>query len=157
MLRLVNIGSFKPAHLWAGSWLALIDIDFFKPYNDSYGHHAGDLALQQISSTLKQTLCRQNDYIFRVGGEEFAILFECNSSAAAQQLVTKLKTNIEHLQLVAADTSVSPYLTISIGLGNIKNINHDTSRANIYHEVDQLLYQSKPSGKNKITAKEIIE
>ena len=157
MLRLVNIGSFKPAHLWVGSWLALIDIDFFKPYNDSYGHHAGDLALQQISSTLKQTLCRQNDYIFRVGGEEFAILFECNSSAAAQQLVTKLKTNIEHLQLVAADTSVSPYLTISIGLGNIKNINHNTSRANIYHEVDHLLYQSKPSGKNKITVKEIIE
>ncbi len=109
-----------------------MDIDFFKCCNDTYGHAAGDLALQRVSTAIRETISSKNDYIFRVGGEEFALLFECNSSQDALQLVEKLKTNIENLQISAANTKVSPYLTISIGLGNIKSINFNTDSAKIY-------------------------
>ena len=60
-------------------YFALIDIDFFKDYNDAYGHHKGDIALQEVSNVLKEILNRQTDYVFRVGGEEFAIIFEVDS------------------------------------------------------------------------------
>ena len=54
----------------------IIDIDFFKDYNDSFGHHEGDIALQKVAKTLRESFNRTNDYVFRIGGEEFAILFE---------------------------------------------------------------------------------
>ncbi|MGB5446895.1 MAG: diguanylate cyclase, partial [Psychromonas sp.] len=135
---------------------ALLDIDFFKCYNDTYGHAAGDLALQKVSSAIRQTVSRKNDYIFRVGGEEFALLFECNSPSDAVQLINKLKANIENLKITAGNSIVSPYLTISIGLGNLNHIDSQSDSSSIYREIDQLLYQSKMHGRNKITVKEIV-
>jgi diguanylate cyclase (GGDEF)-like protein/PAS domain S-box-containing protein len=132
---------------------ALVDIDFFKDYNDSFGHHKGDIALQKVSKVLEQTLHRPNDYVFRVGGEEFAILFEVDCNEDAALIMENLRKKVEDLKIIASNTS---YVTISIGLGNIKKIKLNTNENLIYDEVDKLLYKSKESGRNKITMKDII-
>ena len=135
---------------------ALIDIDFFKDYNDCYGHHEGDIALQKVSKVLKDTLERPNDYVFRVGGEEFAILFKVDSDEDAYLIMENLRKEIEHLEIKACNSRISEYLTVSIGLGNIKEIKLGTSENIVYSEVDKLLYESKDNGRNQITMKNII-
>lgn len=135
---------------------ALLDIDFFKDYNDFYGHHEGDIALQEISNILKNTLNRPNDYVFRVGGEEFAILFEVGILDSAHCVIEELRKKVEDLKIIACNNSVCHYMTISVGLGNILKVAPNTSSEVIYDEVDKLLYRSKESGRNKITVKDII-
>lgn len=137
-------------------YFALIDIDFFKDYNDAYGHHQGDIALQKISLTLKDVLNRKTDYIFRVGGEEFGILFEVDDSKTATSIIESLRRKIEELKIVSCNSIVCNYVTVSIGLGHIKQVKAKTSVNLIYEEVDKLLYESKNSGRNKTTFKEII-
>lgn len=135
---------------------ALIDIDFFKDYNDCYGHHAGDIALKELSGVLKDTLHRPNDYVFRLGGEEFGVLFDVEESKDALKLVESLRKGVEGLKLKTCNTSVSPYMTISIGLGNIKKVTRDTDSTLIYDEIDKLLYSSKENGRNQVTSMDIV-
>ena len=135
---------------------ALIDIDFFKDYNDCYGHHAGDIALKELAKVFKSTFSRPNDYVFRLGGEEFGILFEVNDSVNALNIVENLRKKVEALKLKTCNISVSPYMTISVGLGNIKNITRDLDNTLIYDEIDKLLYSSKENGRNQVTYKDII-
>lgn len=135
---------------------ALIDIDFFKDYNDCYGHHAGDIALKELSMVLKKSLNRPTDYIFRLGGEEFGILFDINSSNDSYRLIENLRKNVENLHLKSCNNTVSDYVTISIGLGNIKKINKNTEGTLIYDEIDKLLYESKENGRNQVTSMDII-
>ncbi len=139
-----------------GFYFALIDIDFFKEYNDCYGHHKGDIALQKISITLKETLNRKTDYIFRVGGEEFGILFEVDDNESANSIMENLRKKVEDLKIVSCNSLVCNYVTISIGLGYIKEAKPKTNAYLIYDEVDKLLYESKNNGRNQITFKEII-
>lgn len=135
---------------------ALIDIDYFKNYNDCFGHHEGDVVLQKISKLLKDTFTRSNDYVFRVGGEEFAILFEVDQEEDAGMLVENLRKRVENLEIKNGNNSANEYLTISIGLGNIKKVKLDTSENIVYAEVDKLLYESKNNGRNQIIIKNII-
>jgi diguanylate cyclase (GGDEF)-like protein/PAS domain S-box-containing protein len=135
---------------------ALLDIDFFKDYNDYYGHHKGDIALQEISNVLKNSLNRPNDYVFRVGGEEFGILFEVGILDSAHCVMEELRKEIEDLKITVCNNSVCHFMTISIGLGNILKIAPNTNSELIYDEVDKLLYMSKQSGRNKVSVKDII-
>jgi diguanylate cyclase (GGDEF)-like protein/PAS domain S-box-containing protein len=132
--------------------LALIDIDFFKDYNDFYGHQAGDEALKKVGCVLKDTLNRPNDYIFRLGGEEFGVLFDVSNSQDAIKIIEKLRGNVEKEKIESSNKTVSNYLTISIGLGNIQFLsNKSLNKDKIYKEVDDLLYKSKSNGRNQIT------
>lgn len=135
---------------------ALLDIDFFKDYNDCNGHHQGDKALQCVSKLLKETLNRQSDYIFRVGGEEFAVLFEVDSENSAFSIMENLRKKVEQLEIKSIKEDTINNVTISIGLGNIQRVNKDTPSSIIYDEVDKLLYSSKRNGRNQITFSEII-
>ncbi|MDY0052627.1 MAG: diguanylate cyclase [Aliarcobacter sp.] len=135
---------------------AILDIDFFKDYNDFYGHPQGDIALKEISNVLKNTLNRPNDYVFRIGGEEFAILFEVVDLNNAFYIMEELRKKVENLKISTANKNVCDYMTISIGLGNILKISPNVNNEIIYDEVDKLLYESKESGRNKITVKDII-
>ena len=135
---------------------AIIDIDFFKDYNDSFGHHEGDIALQKVAKTLRENFNRTNDYVFRVGGEEFAILFEVKEQKDAFLLVENIRRKIENLKIKASKKSNYEYLTISIGLGNLLSIKEKINSSIVYHEVDKLLYKSKDNQKNQITVKDII-
>ena len=137
-------------------YFALIDIDFFKDYNDAYGHHKGDIALQEVSNVLKETINRQTDYVFRVGGEEFAIIFEVDSKDNAISIMENLRKKVEDLKIIACNSTICNYLTISIGLGYIKKASPDANSDQIYDEVDKLLYESKDNGRNQITTRDII-
>ena len=135
--------------------LALLDIDFFKDYNDGFGHLEGDLALKELSIILDSSMKRSSDYVFRIGGEEFAILFDIESLEKANKVLLNIQKEIFNKKLKTFNTKVSKYLTISIGVSfvNVKNINKSLKR-DIYNKTDSLLYESKKNGRNKITAKE---
>lgn len=136
--------------------LALIDIDFFKDYNDFYGHQAGDEALKRVGKILKDTLNRPNDYIFRLGGEEFGVLFDVSNSQDAINIIEKLRENVEKEKIESSNKTVSSYLTISIGLGNVQFLSDkNLNKKKIYKEVDALLYKSKKNGRNQITFAEL--
>ncbi len=135
---------------------AIIDIDYFKYYNDAFGHAKGDIVLQKISKILKETLNRPNDSVFRLGGEEFGILFDVKNSSDAITLMQDLRVKIEDLHIECLNPSNSSYVTISIGLGNIKKVEFTINTSALYSKVDELLYLSKENGRNQITAKDII-
>lgn len=137
-------------------YFAIIDIDFFKEYNDSFGHYKGDLVLEKIGKVFKESFLRSTDYLFRIGGEEFAILFDANDSKEATLVIENFRKKIEDLKIKASKNSLYEYLTVSIGLGNVKELKSDTNPSIIYHEVDKLLYKSKNENRNKVTVADII-
>lgn len=134
---------------------AIIDVDFFKDYNDFFGHDYGDSALQKIADVMKKTMQRKNDFAFRIGGEEFGFLFNANSLEDAHKKMQSFLAQVEELRIESANKTVSEFLTVSAGLGFVEQANIDVVCRDIYHNVDKLLYDSKKSGKNKITARNI--
>ncbi len=134
---------------------AIIDIDFFKDYNDSFGHYEGDLVLEKLGKVFKESFLRPTDYVFRLGGEEFAILFDVIDFKDAISVMENLRKKVEDLKIKASPNSTYEYLTVSIGLGNIKELKNDINPSKIYHEVDNLLYKSKSENRNKISVSEI--
>lgn len=132
--------------------LMIIDIDFFKNYNDRFGHQLGDAVLQSVAQTIEASFSRENDYVFRLGGEEFGVLFHYNDDKEAIYRAEQLIQNIENLRIEAGIATVSPYLTISAGLCILKGIEYEgLISAHIYNEVDKLLYYSKENGRNKLS------
>jgi len=128
----------------------LLDIDNFKLYNDNYGHHLGDVALQKLAETLTGLLNRPDDFVFRMGGEEFVITFisenEDESLSFSQKIIDAVSAmKIEHLKN-------RPYnvLTISGGLVSCSEDTGLMSENEIYKKADELLYLAKSDGRNRI-------
>lgn len=134
--------------------LAILDIDFFKKYNDHYGHPQGDVALQQVAEKLMLCLKRPNDYVFRIGGEEFALLFSRASVAESQLLLDKARHEIEALYIEHQESAVSPHLTISIGAYVLTpHENYDSK--SLYIAADKALYQAKKQRNCAIVCKSV--
>lgn len=129
--------------------LLMVDVDNFKKYNDTYGHQAGDWILKGIVKHMKATFQRAGDYCFRLGGEEFGILFHTQDEEQAMTISNKLReaifeNDIEH-------TGNLPYqrLTISGGLMAL-NPNEVYIEDEIYKYADEALYRAKNNGRNRI-------
>jgi len=127
----------------------MLDIDYFKNYNDTYGHQAGDEALKKISKVLKIHTQRAGDYAFRIGGEEFAILVSFNKEKSIE-LIKSLQKGIEELAIEHKTSKVSPYITSSIGLvvregSKLKDSNE------LYMLADKALYKAKEEGRNRVS------
>lgn len=134
---------------------ALLDIDHFKQFNDTYGHQEGDYALISVANTLKTVLQRPVDFVFRLGGEEFGILFDAKSVDEAETFAVHIKNAIESLNIQHSRNSASEYVTISMGL--IFILPETTQRAeNLYKIADEMLYEAKESGRNNVKIK-IVE
>ncbi|MFT7860555.1 MAG: diguanylate cyclase [Sulfurimonas sp.] len=129
----------------------MIDIDHFKRYNDTYGHQKGDEALQKVAACMKTTLKRANDHCFRLGGEEFAVMYEVKHIQEAWSVADKLRDKIEHLEIEHKNNSVSRYVTVSIGLMCLRAMEIE-SESLLYQEADKLLYLAKENGRNCIEA-----
>lgn len=128
----------------------MIDIDFFKQYNDTYGHDAGDLALKTVSNELKNYFNKEHEYVFRIGGEEFGvILFDIELDILEECLKT-LNKNIESLNIEHKNSNISQVLTISIG-AVIYEANSYISCNQLYKIADECLYKSKQNGRNQFT------
>ncbi|WP_428028566.1 diguanylate cyclase, partial [Arcobacter sp.] len=127
----------------------MLDIDHFKLYNDTYGHHAGDLALQKVATILKKHTSRASDFAFRLGGEEFGILFSYKNENESLEYANLIKNEIFELKIEHTTSTVVPHITASLGLvvkkgQDIKNVQ------TIYKLADEALYNAKASGRNKV-------
>lgn len=122
--------------------LAILDVDFFKKYNDNYGHPQGDVALKQVGHILNQSLKRPNDYVFRIGGEEFAILLCDQNRTQSQTMLDAIRSAVESAHIKHEFSSVSDYLTVSIGAFVFSGLS-DRDGADIYSEADKALYLAK--------------
>jgi len=94
----------------------MIDIDHFKKYNDTYGHQKGDKALVKVSNVLKKSIQREGDFLFRLGGEEFGMLYFVKDKKEAFTIVEKTRKNIEDTKIDHIKNTVSKYITVSMGL-----------------------------------------
>ncbi|MDF2670017.1 MAG: chemotaxis protein CheY [Paenibacillus sp.] len=122
--------------------LALIDIDYFKSINDTYGHRVGDIILTRVSQTIKDNIS-PIDIASRYGGEEFTILLFEQTFDNAYALIEKIRTKIS--QTVHEELGGKP-VTVSIGL---KSYSRTVTKESLFEDVDALLYAAKRSGKNK--------
>jgi len=126
--------------------VAMLDIDYFKKVNDTYGHKTGDLVLQELSRICVETL-RETDMVARMGGEEFAILFPETDVQRAFDVAERLREKIEKNEL-SLETGLPLKFTTSIGVITLtkKNVNIDM----LLHLADKALYEAKHTGRNKV-------
>lgn len=137
----------------AGHKLALliIDIDFFKQYNDDHGHLAGDDCLKKVSNALRYEIKRPADLIARFGGEEFICLLPDTGKDGAMIVAEKLRKTIPGLHIENVSSTVARVLTISIGIA----VYPDTpccSPEELIEAADKNLYLAKQTGRNKVCA-----
>ncbi|WP_147535531.1 sensor domain-containing diguanylate cyclase [Bacillus marasmi] len=129
--------------------LILIDIDFFKKYNDTYGHINGDNCLKSVAKVLcgitELPICLPARY----GGEEFAIIVPNSNMKDAVIIGEKVRALVEELELPHIQSDISPFVTISVGIATIVPDVHSTPE-DIIHQADQALYQAKLNGRNQI-------
>lgn len=129
----------------------IFDIDFFKQYNDTYGHHAGDEALSKIGLLLNRISSKYGCYSFRLGGEEFGIISTKFNFIDFNELAKDIKDSIENLSIPHIKNLVSDNITASVGLFHSKlDIHIDENY--IYKEADEALYRAKNEGRNKIVS-----
>ncbi|KOS66228.1 hypothetical protein AEA09_19350 [Lysinibacillus contaminans] len=133
-----------------GFSLLMIDIDYFKQYNDTYGHPQGDKCLILVANTLKEHV-RESDFVCRVGGEEFCILLPKTNKSKAITLANRLRKKVEQLKILHASSPASPIITISIGVSSIgKNKSSAVDAQTLINQADQALYKAKESGRNNV-------
>jgi len=131
--------------------ILLIDIDFFKQYNDFYGHIVGDDCLKQVAETLSNTATRARDFFARYGGEEFVMVLPETDAEAAQKIAERCQKFIFKLQIPHQQSDVSQLLTISIGTGTLVPT-HSHDLRDFIDTVDRALYQAKQQGRNRVQA-----
>lgn len=121
--------------------VSVIDVDFFKRINDTYGHQTGDAVLKKIGETLHQ-VCRSTDMAFRYGGEEFVVLLSKTDESGAMVIAERLRNAVEKLSWAQL-----PVTTISIG---IASVNYDCLEqpSDVFFRADKALYRAKESGRN---------
>ena len=132
----------------------MMDVDFFKQYNDTYGHQAGDNVLSTIGSTLKNYMQRSEDFAFRLGGEEFGVLYSVKASQNAEDIAEKIRKAVENLQIEHIESQVSDVVTISLGVVCVdfsKKSNSNQEIDNLYKIADDQLYIAKGSGRNRVS------
>lgn len=130
---------------------SMIDIDHFKGFNDTYGHLVGDDILKKVASVFKGSTHRADDYCFRIGGEEFGIVFSAENIDKALWFMNKIKDDIENLKIENTANSVSKYLTISMGL-TCKEGKEIENLDSLYSDTDKLLYLAKKGGRNRVVS-----
>lgn len=129
--------------------ILMIDVDLFKLYNDFYGHIAGDECLKSIAKSLEQTLKRPSDLAARFGGEEFVVVIKNVDEDGVVKVATKLNRAIEALEIEHQKSSVSRYVTVSVGAA-IRNHNDELSQEELIKNADEALYMAKNSGRNRV-------
>lgn len=127
----------------------IFDIDFFKQYNDTYGHQAGDNAIKTIAITIKESLRRASDKAFRLGGEEFGILCMAMNKEEVIDFANSIREKIENLKIEHKSSYVNRYMTISMGVIYVKE-GKIKSTSQIYKFADEALYKAKEGGRNKV-------
>ena len=133
--------------------LVLADIDFFKKYNDNYGHQQGDDCLILVGKALKEIILRPSDMAARYGGEEFALLLPGIDIEGAETVGERARLAILDLQIKHEYSDIADYITMSLG-GAMMIPTQDNSPADLIALADQTLYKAKENGRNNLTLAE---
>jgi adenylate cyclase len=132
--------------------LILCDVDYFKLYNDTYGHPQGDECLRQVAAALKQCALRSDDVVARYGGEEFVILLPNTDVQGALNIAELARTHIEALDIRHQSSKVSEHLTLSLGVSTVLP-SVDTLPGSLVKTADLALYEAKQKGRNQAILK----
>ena len=128
----------------------MIDLDFFKRYNDTYGHQAGDRVLEETARVMRETFQRPCDFCFRLGGEEFGIVYNANDESGALLVAKQLCHNLEALKIEHKHNKASHFVTASIGVAILSpemKLNMDE----MISKADEALYKAKHEGRNRVS------
>ncbi len=125
----------------------MCDVDYFKAYNDTYGHLAGDQCLSQIAEALCSVTWKSSDLVARYGGEEFVVVLPHADGAAAETVARKIQAQVASLNLEHCGSLIANKVTLSLGVVSVVPDRHRTPDM-ILHTADQLLYQAKQQGRN---------
>ncbi len=129
--------------------LCMLDVDHFKAYNDRYGHQAGDAVLKALAQTLKDSLKRSTDALFRLGGEEFGVIFSATSADMARQFVGQLSAALHALALPHEGSPLG-CVTASFGLAWWAAPSSQLTPETMYAEADEALYEAKRCGRDQV-------
>lgn len=129
--------------------LIMLDIDYFKNYNDHYGHPAGDSAIVAVVQCIRSKLQRQSDLAARYGGEEFIVLLPNASADAAQMVAESIRQAVDDLKLPHDTSLVAGHLTISVGVSTCL-VDMPVNPASFLNQADLALYAAKQNGRNQI-------
>ncbi|MEW5790514.1 MAG: diguanylate cyclase [Pseudomonadota bacterium] len=127
----------------------LIDIDYFKTFNDVYGHQAGDACLQQVAQTLVASLSRPGDLVARYGGEEFAVILSDTNAQGAAVVAETLRRQIERLGIPHQHSAAGRIVTISLGVATATPNGHRRPES-LIAAADEALYRAKALGRNRV-------
>lgn len=124
--------------------MLMLDVDYFKRYNDHYGHPAGDIALKAVATALELSLCRSADFAARIGGEEFAILLPETDLDGARKMADRIRMQLQESSIPHADSRVAAHLTASVGIAIAGNETPDA----FLNRADRALYAAKRDGRD---------
>ncbi len=130
--------------------LLIIDIDYFKKYNDTYGHDAGDNCLRTVASTLSKCVSRDLDFVARYGGEEFAVVLPNTDKNGAHVIAEKLLEKVRECNMPHKASLIADCVTISVG-GTTSIVKHFHHAQDYIKAADKALYESKKNGRNRYT------
>lgn len=141
----------KAAMSRAESYLSviMIDIDYFKNYNDHYGHNAGDECLRQVAHLLAANVNRVTDFVARFGGEEFMIVLPATDSTGAENMALQLQQALAKKEIAHEASDVAPHITFSMGIASLSPFDKRTSIEKLIEYADIALYRSKEKGRNQ--------
>ena len=126
----------------------MLDIDYFKQYNDTYGHVEGDFALKSVAKVLKDTLQRPSDYVFRLGGEEFGVLLSDTDESSSAKLAREICDAVRGRELKHENSKAGEFVTISIGV--VCCVADDALDDEVLiSRADEMLYEAKESGRDR--------
>ena len=130
--------------------ILLTDIDFFKRYNDNYGHGAGDICLQRVANSLQSAQSRPADLVARYGGEEFIVILPNTDEQGARVAAERLRERVEALQLAHGFSDVTTVVTVSVGCASLLPSHDDHDPGVLVHAADVQLYKAKELGRNRV-------
>ncbi|MEA5447288.1 diguanylate cyclase [Leptolyngbya sp. CCNP1308] len=129
--------------------VVLCDVDYFKAYNDTYGHIAGDQCLREIADVLNTAIRRPADLATRYGGEEFSLILPKTSLEGALHLLNRIRSNLRARAITHPKSSVSPYVSISFGVAGAVP-SDELQPEDLLRAADAALYQAKAEGRDRI-------
>ncbi len=129
--------------------ILFLDIDFFKFYNDTYGHQQGDDCLKIIAATAGSQLKRSGDLLARYGGEEFVVILPGTGVAGGQQVAEAIRLAVEKCNIPHASSQVAEHVTVSVGVAGGR-VNADDNPAELIAKADEALYAAKKGGRNQV-------
>jgi diguanylate cyclase (GGDEF)-like protein len=128
--------------------ILMLDVDYFKKYNDSMGHLQGDRALIAIAQCMKNQIKRDTDFVARFGGEEFLCILPYIEKKDAANFAKELVQSVENMKIYHPMSEISKYITISVGMASVVP-DENNSQTQLLDEADKALYEAKHSGRNR--------